>query len=209
MGIAVSWAQVGTSGGAAPTTLDANAIRDAMLAASGRLGPKSAGPNVTAPRDGAGEVSVDESKPEGFARTIFLQHRRTQVPTFLGNFDTPSVVFNCPRRATTTMPLQSLSLLNSDFAVRRGADLARRLDTDAGEHASVDTRIERAFLLTCGRPPDATERRAAHKFVADQQANYATPAADSSADARDQAARWAWADFGQLLFGLNAFLYLE
>ncbi len=189
--------------------LDANAIRDAMLAASGRLGAKVSGPYVPTPRDGQGEVIVDESKPEAFARTIFLQHRRSQVPTFLGNFDAPSVVFNCPRRAATTMPLQSLSLLNSDFAVKRGADLARRLDSELGHDARPDARIQRAFLLTCGREPDAAERRAARRFVAEQCATYDALSTAGMGDAPTPAAARAWADLGQLLFGLNAFLYLE
>ena len=178
--------------------LDAEAIRDAMLAASGRLSSKTNGPYVPTPRNGIGEVLADEAKPDAFARSIFLQHRRTQVPTFLGTFDAPSVVFNCTRRAETTMPLQSLSLLNSEFAVKRGEDLARRI---AGDGSADDTaKIRRSFLLTTGREPDSAERRLATRFLAEQRRVYA--------DKKDADAR-AWADFCQSLFGLNSFLYLE
>ncbi len=89
------------------------------------------------------EIIVDESKPDAFARSVFLQQRRTQVNSFLSTFDAPSIVFNCTRRVATTMPLQSLSLLNSDFAVKRGADLAQRLLREAGPDA---------FALACGAP---------------------------------------------------------
>lgn len=180
--------------------LDAEAIRDAMLAASGRLGSKTNGPYVPTPRNGVGEIVVDESKPDGFSRSIFLQQRRTQVPTFLGTFDAPSVVFNCTRRPATTMPLQSLSLLNSEFAVKRGEDLARRLEKECG--ADAESRIRRGFLLTCGREPDSAERKAALGFIAKQRSAYAEKT-DVPAEAR------AWADFCQSLFGHNAFLYLE
>jgi hypothetical protein len=178
--------------------LDAEAIRDAMLAVSGRLSAKTNGPYVPTPRNGIGEVLVDEAKPDAFARSIFLQHRRTQVPTFLGTFDAPSVVFNCTRRAETTMPLQSLSLLNSEFSVKRAEDLAQRLARDCG--ADEEAKIRRGFLLTTGREPDSAERKMASRFLADQRRVYA--------DKKDAETR-AWADLCQSLFGLNSFLYLE
>lgn len=178
--------------------LDAEAIRDAMLAVSGRLSSKTNGPYVPTPRNSIGEVLVDEAKPDAFARSIFLQHRRTQVPTFLGTFDAPSVVFNCTRRAETTMPLQSLSLLNSEFSVKRGEDLAQRLARDCGTDEAA--KIRRGFLLTTGREPDSAERKMAVRFLAEQRRVYA--------DTKDPESR-AWADFCQSLFGLNSFLYLE
>lgn len=178
--------------------LDAESIRDATLAVVGRLGSKAAGPYVPTPRDGSGEVLVDESKPEGFCRSIFLQHRRTQVPTFLGNFDAPSVVFNCTRRASTTMPLQSLSLLNSDFSVKRGQDLADRLTREVGPN--LRQQVQRGFLLTVGRVPESSESVDAEQFLTDQQKVYSD---------RPDAARRALADFCQSLISLNAFLYLE
>ena len=178
--------------------LDAEAVRDAMLAVSGRLGSKTNGPYVPTPREGSGEVIVDESKPDAFARSVFLQQRRTQVLTFLGNFDAPSIVFNCTRRVETTMPLQSLSLLNSDFVVKRGQDFAGRLEREGG--ADADARIRYAFLLACGRPPDSVERQAATRFLAAQRQVYA---------GQPGAAKSAWADFCQSLLGSNSFLYLE
>jgi len=178
--------------------LDAEAVRDAMLAACGKLGSKTNGPYVPTPRQGSGEIVVDESKPDAFARSIFLQQRRTQVPTFLGTFDAPSIVFNCTRRAETTMPLQSLSLLNSDFACKRGEDLAQRLERDCG--TDVGARLRRAFLLTAGRPPDDATLQIALRFLGEQRLAYAGKA---------DADRRVWADFCQSLFGLNSFLYLE
>ncbi|MFO1460728.1 MAG: DUF1553 domain-containing protein, partial [Verrucomicrobiota bacterium] len=178
--------------------LDAEAMRDAMLSASGRLGAKAGGPYVPTPRRGDGEVLPDEANPDALSRSIFLQHRRTQVPTLATTFDAPSVVFNCTRRATTTMPLQSLAVLNSDFAVARGKDLAARLEQDCGN--DVEARIRRGFLLTCGREPTDAERNALLRFVAHQRIAYA-----SSSDAEPR----VWADLAQSLFGLNAFLYLE
>ncbi|MFZ9853511.1 MAG: DUF1549 and DUF1553 domain-containing protein [Limisphaerales bacterium] len=178
--------------------LDAEAIRDAMISVAGVLHPKGSGPYVPTPRRGDGEVVEESVHPEALARSVFLQHRRTQVPTLLGNFDAPSVVFNCTRRASTTMPLQALTLLNSDSSRARASDLARRLDVDVG---SGDLqRIQRAFLLTCGRPPDSFERESLGRFLDRQRALHG---GQPEAEVR------VWTDLCQSLLGLNAFLYLE
>jgi len=178
--------------------LDAESVRDSMLAVSGRLGAKSAGPYVATTRNGDGEVVVDEQRPEAFSRSLYLQQRRTQVTTMLGLFDAPSLVFNCTRRSTSTMPLQSLSLLNSEFAVARGRDLAERLRREAGPDDAA--RVGRGFLLALGRGPDDDERRIALDFLFAQRRQYA---ADPDGEVR------AWSDFGQSLFAMNAFLYVE
>lgn len=178
--------------------LDAEAIRDLMIAVGGRPDPKSAGPYVPTPRNGEGEVTVAEGGPGALARSIFLQRRRTQVPTWLANFDAPSVVFSCTRRARTTMPLQTLSLLNSEFTLGRADDLARRIERDCGPSPSA--RIRRGFLLTCGREPDASELLASREFVQRQSILHA-----AHADPEHR----AWRDFAQSLFALNDCLYLR
>jgi hypothetical protein len=178
--------------------LDAEAIRDLMIAVGGGMDPKSGGPYVPTPRNGEGEVTLREGDPGSLARSIFLQRRRTQVPTLLANFDAPSVVFNCTRRARTTMPLQTLSLLNSEFTLGRAEDLARRLERECG--ASAAARIRRGFLLTCGREPDESESASSAEFVQRQSILHA-----AHADSEHR----AWRDFAQSLFLLNECLYLR
>jgi hypothetical protein len=193
--------------------LDAESIRDAMLCVSGRLGSKTNGPYVATTRSGAGEVVVDEAKPEAFARSIFLQQRRSQIATFLSVFDAPSVVFNCTRRAETTMPLQSLSLLNSEFAVKRAEDLGRRLQHECGDDTAA--RLKRAFFLTTGHPPAAAALKSSMQFLEEQRRIYAGPAdcspspSPAPAPGEPTADQKAWADFCQMLFASNEFLYLE
>jgi hypothetical protein len=178
--------------------LDAEEVRDAMLAACGRLSAKTNGPYIPTTRTPEGEVVVDETKPDGCARSIFLQQKRTQVPTLLAAFDAPSIVFNCTARPRTTMPLQSLSLLNSDFAVRRGSELTLRVKREAGNDDS--RAIDRVFALVVGRRPDAEESKLGQKFLADQRRIYSdAPLAEER----------AWADFCQSLFASNDFLYLQ
>ncbi|MGE3309877.1 MAG: DUF1549 and DUF1553 domain-containing protein [Limisphaerales bacterium] len=180
--------------------LDAEAVRDSMLAVSGRLGSKSEGPYVPTTRNGDGEVVVDEGRPDAFSRSVFLQQRRTQVATMLQLFDAPAIVFNCTRRASTTMPLQSLGLLNSEFAVARGRDFGERIRREGGDDDA--SRVRRGFLLAFGREPDKAESLMALEFIASQRSHH------EAAAAKDVDVR-TWADFAQSLMAMNAFLYLE
>ncbi len=181
--------------------LDAESIRDAMLAASGELDDRQGGPYVPTDRTDSGEVVVDESTPGATRRSVYLQQRRTQVASLLDVFDAPSIVTTCTRRLPSTIPLQSLSLLNSNFVVARAGKLAHRLDRDCGADA-VDARIARAFLLVVGRAPSQNERDATRRFLEAQPARYPGLAAP---DARLR----AWADFCQMLLASDAFLYVE
>src|SRR5262249_7661846 len=95
--------------------LDAEAIRDAMLATADRLDASMGGPYVARSRDGAGEVVVVGGAAGANRRSLYLQQRRTQTLSLLGVFDSPSLVVNCVQRPVSTIPLQSLSLLNSPF----------------------------------------------------------------------------------------------
>ena len=169
-----------------------------MLAVSGELDRHVGGPYVPTSRNAAGEVVVAESASGAARRSLYLQQRRTQVLSLLGVFDSPTIVFNCTERTPSTIPLQSLSLLNSDFAVHRAQKFAERVAAEAGPDG--EARVARAFLAAFGREPDASERSAALRFVQTQAQQYA---------AEDNAAERAWADLCQMLMASNPFLYLE
>ncbi|HEX3450309.1 MAG TPA: PSD1 and planctomycete cytochrome C domain-containing protein, partial [Isosphaeraceae bacterium] len=96
--------------------LDAEALRDAILAITGELNDRQGGPYVPTHRDGSGEV-VTESAEGATRRSVYLQQRRTEITSLLDLFDAPSIVTTCTRRVPSTIPLQSLSLMNSDFMV--------------------------------------------------------------------------------------------
>ncbi len=178
--------------------LDAEAIRDAMLSATGELDDRPGGPYIPTHRDESGEVVVDESAAGANRRSVYLQQHRTQIASFLDVFDAPSIVTTCPRRIPSTIPLQSLSLMNSDFVVTRAQKLAKRLERECG--VEDDARMTRAFLLTIGRTPARDELDAASRFLAAQPSHYPGQA---EADAKAH----AWADFCQMLLASNAFLY--
>jgi len=178
--------------------LDSEAIRDSMLFVSGELNLTLGGPYVPTMRNGEGEVLIGETSPGANRRSLYLQQKRTQVVSQLSLFDAPSIVFNCVQRTTSTMPLQSLTLLNSEFAVNRGRSLASRLDREAGTDAN--RRIEHAFLLALARQPESEELAASLRFVDDQTAEFG---------GTDEAPARAWTDFCQMLLASSLFLYVE
>ncbi|MEZ6073936.1 MAG: PSD1 and planctomycete cytochrome C domain-containing protein [Pirellulales bacterium] len=178
--------------------LDAESLRDAMLAVSGELDVRMGGSYVPTSRVSVSEVVVDEATNGAHRRSVYLQHRRTQLESVLQTFDAPSVVFNCTRRDSTTVPLQSLALLNSDFVRRRAVALSSRLARDVGDDDGA--RIEHAYQLALARPPRDAELAASRAFLAEHPLAYSQ---------RDDAAAAAWVDFCQMLLASNAFIYVE
>jgi hypothetical protein len=177
--------------------LDAEALRDAMLSVTDELETTLYGSYVPTSRQGDGDVTVDENRSDARRRGVYLQQRRSQVNSWLALFDAPALVTNCSMRNTTTVPLQSLALLNSHFMRHRSAGFAGRLQREATDDAS---RIERAFLLAIGRSPRPVEATASQEFLAQQRFEYA--------DQPDAETR-VWNDFCQMVLASNAFLYVE
>jgi len=178
--------------------LDGEALRDAMLATSGQLDRTAGGPYVPTTRDELGEVLVKPGTGGENRRSLYLQQRRTQMLSMLNVFDTPTIVFNCVQRPTSTMPLQSLSLMNSEFVVRQAAVFAARLATEAGPEPSARVRL--AYHLALAREASEAETADALEFVAAQAKHY---------DGRADAGAVAWSDFCQMLLASNVFLYVE
>ncbi len=177
--------------------LDAEALRDALLSVSNELQPRLSGAYVPTQRSGTAEVLVDEQHPGAFRRTIYLQQRRTQTLSLLNLFDAPSLVVNCVQRPTTTMPLQSLTMLNSDFAIRRAKAFAARATRDASEDAAI---VNRLYEIAIGRAATSGELAAASSFLAEQTREYG-----GAANGRER----ALTDIAQMVLASNAFLYVE
>ena len=179
-----------------------------MLAASGELDDRQYGPYVPTDRTKTGDVVVDERVPQARTRrSVYLQERRTQTDSLLDVFDAPSIVTTtAARRSPSTIPLQSLCLLNSDFVMTRARSLAKRVDREESCRSDgcsdQDARIARAFLLCINRPPDPDELSAARRFLEAQLER------DAGA-AKPDSHRDPWSDLCQMLFASNAFLYID
>lgn len=176
--------------------LDAETLRDAMLAISGELDRRVGGPYIPTRRTPEG-VGVDESRADARRRSVYMQQKRTQVATFLELFDAPAITATCSVRNVSTVPSQALALLNSDFARRRARAFAERLRQEGGPEN--ESRLSLTFRLAFGRPPRDDEKAAAERFLEMQQKLYTGKDALAS----------AWTDLCQMLLASNAFLYGE
>jgi hypothetical protein len=174
--------------------LEAEGLRDAMLAASGSLNAEMFGPPVGVVRKGDGEI-ITPGGPAGERRSLYLQVRRSQPVTILQVFDQPVIETNCTRRGTSTVSSQALALLNSDFVTTQAEALARRVLRDGGgDPAGL------AMRLTFGRAATEKERTAFDAFLAKQTALHGE---------RGGVTPLALADLCHMLLSANEFAYLD
>ncbi|QJW95872.1 PSD1 and planctomycete cytochrome C domain-containing protein [Frigoriglobus tundricola] len=177
--------------------LEAEAVRDRMLAAAGRLDLTPFGPSVPVVEDATGQIGTPDDKPR---RSVYLQVRRSKPVAFLSAFDAPALEPNCDRRNVTTTAPQALMLLNSAFVRTQAAHLADRVGAEAKPGASAERLAEVAWQLAYLRPPTGDERALAAAFLT-------TPTA-LKGRAKD-AERAALTNLCQQLLASNEFLYVD
>jgi mono/diheme cytochrome c family protein len=138
--------------------LEAEAIRDAMLAASGRLVSRMSGPgfSVFRQRGGlSGFTPVESYGGDGLRRMIYAHKVRRERDAVFGAFDCPDGGQSTARRRESTTPIQALNLFNSRFTADEAAALAARVRAEAGPDATAQVR--RAYQITLGRDPEGDE----------------------------------------------------
>ena len=114
--------------------LDAEIVRDRMLAASGTLDTKMFGTPVGLKADDAGQISV--SGPD--RRSVYVLNRRTQPVALLEVFDQPVMTVNCSQRVKSTVALQSLLMMNSQTVLNYAAAMADRVNKEAKAGADAE-----------------------------------------------------------------------
>jgi hypothetical protein len=151
-----------------PRRLEAESVRDAILAVSGKLNAKMGGPGFQdvklVPNNGT--TYYEPFDPDGdqfFRRTIYRFTPRGGRSALLDTFDCPDPATAAPQRAVTTTPLQALSLLNNSFVLRMSIYAAERLATECGENQA--RQIDRVWQLTVGRSPNEAELKASTQLV--------------------------------------------
>jgi hypothetical protein len=148
-----------------PRRLEAEAVRDAMLAVSGEINLQMGGPSFrpfTTSDYGATFYHLfDKGEPEFNRRTVYRMNINSGKDPLLDAFDCPDPSVKTPRRGVTTTPLQALGLMNSSFVQRQAAALAVRAGGLAGTGAQPGAVVDAAYRLALGRPPSAMELQAA------------------------------------------------
>jgi hypothetical protein len=142
-----------------PRRLEAEALRDTMLAVSGKLDLRMGGPgfDLFEPNDNYVKVYATKAEygPAEFRRMVYQNKPRVELDNIFGAFDCPDAGQASPKRTVSTTPLQALSLLNSSFAVQQAGYFAERVRREAGDDTS--SQCARAFALAFGRAPTAEE----------------------------------------------------
>ena len=152
-----------------PRRLEAEAVRDAMLAVSGQLNLQQGGPSYQDFRPYIFKTvqyyePLDPVGPEFHRRSIYRFWARGGKNPLLDSFDCPDPSTAAPKRPATTTPLQSLALMNNSFTLRMADEMARRLERERPN--GVQEQVERAFSLAYGRNPTVDEWNASTAFVA-------------------------------------------
>lgn len=151
-----------------PVRLEAESLRDGMLAVAGLLNREIGGRGFSDYREtsGAGTTYYDPIDPVGPAfhrRSIYRFNPRGHNLGLLDAFDCPDPASAAPRRAATTTPLQALSLWNGAFALRMAASLAARLEAESPN--DPDRQLTRAYQLALQRDPLPRERELAQRLI--------------------------------------------
>jgi hypothetical protein len=180
--------------------LEAEAIRDAILAISGRLDTTPFGPGVmphlTPFMVGRGRPGASGPLDGGGRRSIYLNVRRNFLnPMFLA-FDYPTPFSTRGRRSVSNVPAQALTMMNNPLVLQQAERWARRT-LEAGQ-LTPQQRVDRMYEEALGRPPTAAEADDALAFVRDQARLYA--AADEVR---------AWSDLAHVLFNVKEFIYVN
>lgn len=153
-----------------PRRLEAEGIRDTMLAVSGNLDRTAGGPAFYLHEVDRENVYHYQPKerfgPAESRRMIYAFKVRMEQDGIFGAFDCPDGSLVTPKRSVSTTPLQALNLFNSQFVLDEAEQFANRLRRDAG--GKVASQIRRAWVLAYNREPDRREASDAAAFVASQ-----------------------------------------
>jgi hypothetical protein len=204
--------------------LEAEAIRDSMLFASGQLNPKLGGPGFYAPLPPGAvpEKSVkdtawtEEKDPaESNRRSIYIVVKRNLPYPLYEAFDLPDTAESCARRHTTVTPAQSLALMNNEVVLGWAAAMAGRILNDSG--ISADAQIDRLYRLAFSRRPKPAERQAVAEFLKSQaglireRLARAEPVRlpEKMPSGLEQAHAAAFVDLCHALLNANEFLYIN
>lgn len=167
-----------------PRRLDAELIRDSLLAVGGNLDAAMFGPSIL------------DNTPR---RSVYLRVKRSELIPLMTMFDAPEPTQSVGERISTTVPTQSLALMNSPFVRQQAERLAQRV-RPAGEGAEPGVAIDRAYRIAFARPANEAERNRMLAFIEQQRA-----ALGDIPDAADK----AFVEFCHVLLCLNEFVYVD
>lgn len=181
--------------------LDAEAIRDTLLALGGNLDLSPAGDHPFPPQKDWGFTQHHPFKAvyETNRRSVYLMTQRIQRHPYLAIFDGADPSTSSPQRPATTTPLQSLYLLNDPFVHNQSKRLADRIVSECSDESE---RFRQLYRLTLCRLPGDDELAAGREFLVKARAKLS-----SGGLSPEQCEAGAWHSYVRVLFRLNEFVY--
>ena len=200
-----------------PKRLEAEVIRDAILSVSGKLNLQTYGPSVRPrihPDALATATNLDVASwpadivgnPDTWRRSVYIRSRRSMIMPFVETFDGPNSTISIGQRQTTTLPTQSLYLLNSEFVREHAGYFAQRVRERVGENPSAQ--INQIYRLSLAREATLEEIELAGRFLRDQAESY-SGTGKPQARSPEEAGRLALTDLCQAVLALDEFVYVD
>jgi hypothetical protein len=183
--------------------LDAEEIRDSLLWLGNNLDRSVGGPHPFPPVEtwGFTQHAPFSAVYDTNCRSVYLMTQRIKRHPFLALFDGADTNVSVAHRDATTVPTQSLFLMNDPFLHTQSSLFARRLIA-AG--SAERQRTACAFQWVLGRPPESAEEQRSAAFLASYRRELA-----ASGRSADEIPRLAWAAFARTLFARNEFLFVD
>ena len=200
--------------------LEAETVRDAMLAVSSELTTKLFGAPIPVTPDETGQIIVGvdtrdtAGRPTGkkvplngeeFRRSLYISVRRTMPLAMLETFDAATLAPNCAIRTPSTVAPQSLMLMNNDFTSDQSDALADRVAREAGSVPAAQARL--AWRLTLAREPSDPQIHSAVAFLTEHAEQFASQPVDKKNPVTPT--QRALSSFCQALLISNGFLYVD
>jgi mono/diheme cytochrome c family protein len=194
--------------------LEVEAIRDSMLAVSGRLNPRVGGPSMypEVPKEAlAGSSDPDKiwkpfDEADASRRTVYAFLKRSFVVPMLEVLDVCDTTQSSDKRAVTSIAPQALTLFNGEFVNRQARHFADRLKREAG--ANAEAQIQLAWRLALARAPKPDELTAMQRFLAEETASQLKEATAAGKNiSADEAAHAALTQMCRVVLNLNEFVY--
>ena len=183
--------------------LEAEPIRDAMLAVSGKLDKTRPARH---PFPSIDTWTWSQHRPfkavyPSNHRSVYLMTQRIQRHPYLGLFDCPDANYSTAARTRSTVPLQALYMMNNSFLQEQARAFAERLMQAS---ADASRRIEWALQLALGRPPRPLEVDKATAYIKSYMEELKRAGVDP-----DQLERQAWSSYAHILLTSNEFVYID
>ncbi len=181
--------------------LEAEILRDSILAASGKLNPKAGGPGIK-PRIRAELLTasqrnkwpiVEKENEQHWRRSVYIYSKRQLLMPMMELFDAPTTTDSCSIRLVSVVPTQALLLMNDEFVEDQAGYLASRAVAEAKD--DLPRVIERMFQRTVSRTPEEIRLNEAINFVKSRETT------------SNRAA--ALIDLAHVIFNSSEFLYVE